>query len=158
MPEDFAAVAAPAGLAARAAGRARTAAWLAKQVEVAVGQVELSLPQYRVLGLLDEGSSASSAVAERLAVRPPSVTAVVDGLVARRLVTRRPEQGDRRRISLVLTPEGRRVLAAADAAADQRLGTIAGGLGSAEGGRALDDLGLWQQALVAHHRARTTRR
>src|ERR1035437_9408039 len=59
----------------------RTAAWLAKQVEIGLGSVDLSLPQYRVLGLLDESPAFSSALAERLAVRPPSVTAIVDPLV-----------------------------------------------------------------------------
>jgi long-chain acyl-CoA synthetase len=68
----------------------RTAAWLAKQVEIGLSSAELSLPQYRVLGLLDESSAVSSDLAERLAVRPPSVTAIVDGLVARGLVERRP--------------------------------------------------------------------
>lgn len=137
-----------------AAGRARTAAWLSKQVELGVAEVELSLPQYRVLSMLDEGSAVSSAVAERLAVRPPSVTSVVDGLAARGLVERRPVLGDRRRVSLVLTDAGRRSLAEADAAADRRLGTIAAALGTDDGDRALEDLGLWQRALVAHHLSR----
>ena len=62
-------------------GAARAVARLAKQVEVALGPLDLSLPQYRVLALLGEGSTASSVLARRLAVSPPSVTAVVDGLV-----------------------------------------------------------------------------
>jgi ATP-binding cassette subfamily B protein len=77
----------------------RTAAWLAKQVEIGLGTVELSLPQYRVLGLLDEHSAVSSDLAARLAVRPPTVTAMVDGLVARGLVERHPVAGDRRRVA-----------------------------------------------------------
>jgi len=64
----------------------RTAAWMAKQVEIGLGSVDLSLPQYRVLGLLGESSAVQSYLAERLAVRPPSVTAIIDGLVARGLV------------------------------------------------------------------------
>jgi long-chain acyl-CoA synthetase len=135
----------------------RTAAWLAKQVELGICDVELSLPQYRVLSLLDEGSAVSSALAERLAVRPPSVTSVIEGLVARGLVDRQPVADDRRRVSLALTDEGRQTLAAADAAASCRLQMIAQSLeadGKAE--RALADLDLWQQAFVAYHRSKAT--
>lgn len=133
---------------------ARTAAWLAKQVELGLASVDLSLPQYRVLGLLDAGPAVSSALADRLAVRPPSVTAVIDGLVARGLVDRRPVQDDRRRVSHVLTGSGRRLLAEADAAVEARLREIATSL--ADPGlalRAIEDLGIWQQALRAHHAA-----
>ena len=49
----------------------RVAAWLAKRVEVALAQVELTLPQYRVLGILAEGKAAASGLADRLAVRRP---------------------------------------------------------------------------------------
>src|SRR5579875_2609967 len=93
----------------------RTAAWLAKQVEIGLAEVDLSLPQYRVLGLLDESSAVSSDLADRLDVRPPTVTAVVDGLVTRGLVERRPVEGDRRRVAHALTDAGRRLLLAGDA-------------------------------------------
>ena len=84
----------------------RVAAWLSKRVEVALAQVELTLPQYRVLGILAEGSAAASGLADRLAVRRPSITALIDGLVTRGLVDRRQEDSDRRRVELRLTPEG----------------------------------------------------
>ena len=124
-------------------------AWLARQVELGAGDADLSLPQYRVLGLLDGGPVISSALADRLAVQRPSVTAVVDGLVARGLVDRRPGEGDRRQVSHTLTDDGRRVLAAADAAVERRLEAVAGCLPDADQARrAVDDLGLWQQALL----------
>ena len=73
-----------------------------------------------------EGTSAlSSDLAERLAVRPPTVTSVVDGLVTRGLVERRTVEGDRRRVDHVLTDHGRQVLDAADAAVNARLCEIA---------------------------------
>ena len=99
-------------------GAARAVARLAKQVEVAIGPLDLSLPQYRVLALLGDGSTASSVLARKLAVSPPTVTAVVDGLVARGLVERQADPEDRRRLTLLLTRDGKRVLAAADAAAE----------------------------------------
>ena len=68
----------------------RVVARLARQVELALATVDLTLPQYRVLILLGEGKEAASALADKLAVSRPSVTGVVDGLVARGLVQREP--------------------------------------------------------------------
>ena len=72
--------------------------------KVALAQVELTLPQYRVLGILAEGSAAASGLADRLAVRRPSITALIDGLVARGLVDRRQEDADRRRVAVAEMP------------------------------------------------------
>ncbi len=136
----------------------RTAAWLAKQVEIGLGTVDLSLPQYRILGLLDERSAVSSDLAERLAVRPPTITAVVDGLVARGLVERRTVVADRRRVDHVLTEVGRRALRAADAAVTGRLDEIAGCLGSSEeADRAFDGLMVWRRAFGAYRQSRRSR-
>ena len=139
--------------AAEAGGRTlgRTAAWLGKQVEIGLGTVDLSLPQYRVLGLLDERSAVSSDLAERLAVRPPTVTAVVDGLVARGLVERRNVVADRRLVDHVLTKEGRRVLDRADGAVQQRLEDIAGCLGEPDQvSAAFSGLATWRRAFLAY--------
>jgi long-chain acyl-CoA synthetase len=136
----------------------RTAAWLAKQVELGLADADLSLPQYRILGLLDESSAVSSALAERLAVRPPTITAVVDGLVARGLVERRAVTGDRRRVDHVLTDEGRRVLDAADDAVDTRLVEIAACSDDPNGAAcAFDGLAAWRHALLAYRRTRAAR-
>jgi DNA-binding MarR family transcriptional regulator len=135
----------------------RTAAWLAKQVELGLSTVDLSLSQYRILGLLAEGSAMSSSLAERLAVRPPSVTAVIDGLVTRGLVERTHSQDDRRRIALGITAEGETVLEAADRAVNDRLEKIAAGLGTARSSaRAMENLSLWHDALVIHRAARSS--
>lgn len=140
------------GRTARGTGRA--VALLAKQVEIGLADAELSLAQYRVLGLLTEGSAVSSALSERLAVRPPSITAVIDGLEARGLVDRQTIEGDRRRVAVVVTDEGRRAFALADTAVDGRLADIACFLGDDDGGeRALQGLGRWPAALRAHHQA-----
>jgi long-chain acyl-CoA synthetase len=126
----------------------RVAAWLAKRVEVALAQVELTLPQYRVMGILAEGKAAASGLADRLAVRRPSITALVDGLVARGLVDRRQEDADRRKVEVRLTPEGVRTLATADAAVDEYLVAIAGHLPDKEEAMALRSLELWARAMV----------
>ncbi len=137
----------------------RTAAWLAKQVEIGLGSIDLTLPQYRLLAMLEGTSALSSDLAERLAVRPPTVTSVVDGLVTRGLIERRTVEGDRRRVDHVLTQHGRHVLEAADTAVNARLCEIAGHLDSpAETDRAFEGLTLWRRALVASRLARTAPR
>jgi long-chain acyl-CoA synthetase len=137
----------------------RTAAWLAKQVEIGLATANLSLPQYRVLGLLDESSAVSSDLAERLAVRPPSVTAIIDGLVARGLVERRHVVADRRQVDHILTESGRQALDTADAAVTGRLCEIAACLGDEdETTRAFDGLLAWRRAFGAYRLARSTAR
>ena len=131
----------------------RVAAWLSKRVEVALSTVDLTVPQFRVLGILAEGSSAASGLADRLAVRRPSITALVDGLVARGLVDRRQEDSDRRRVELRLTKDGERILAAADRAVDEYLESIAGHLPAKDEAMALRSLELWGRAMVAHREA-----
>ena len=132
----------------------RVTAWLSKRVEFALAEVDLTLPQYRVLGILAEGSAAASGLAGRLAVRPSSVTAIIDGLLAKGLVDRRHEEGDRRRIALRLTDEGARTVAEADRAVDAYLSSIAAHLPDEDGAMALRSLELWGQALANFHQAR----
>ena len=119
---------------------------------MALGPLDLSLPQYRVLALLGEGSTASSVLARRLAVSPPSVTAVVDGLVGRGLVEREADPEDRRRLTLLLTRDGAKLLTAADAAAEARLDEITGYFDAPPTG-----LDLWNLALDRNREARLER-
>ncbi|MGH9109476.1 MAG: MarR family winged helix-turn-helix transcriptional regulator [Acidimicrobiales bacterium] len=129
---------------------ARITAWLARQAELALADIDVSLPQYRILHLLGEGIALPSSLAERLYVQRPSITAVADGLVARRLVVRRPDPSDRRRVTHSITPAGRRLLAAADRAIDERLLGVANAPGDPERAQAaIDGLRLWGPALVA---------
>ncbi len=128
----------------------RAAARLAKHVEIALGRSDLSLPQYRVLVLLGDGSAVASVLASKLAVSPPSVTAIVDGLVARALVKRRSDNGDRRRVTHELTDKGRRVLCEADAQASARLEAVADHLAARDRERAMAGLRLWHDAMDAY--------
>ncbi len=131
----------------------RVAAWLSKRVEVTLTTVDLTLPQFRVLGILAEGSSAASGLADRLAVRRPSITALIDGLVARGLVDRKQEDSDRRRVALRLTQDGERILAEADRAVDDYIASLAGYLPDKDEAMALHSLELWGQAMVASREA-----
>ena len=136
------------------ADHARASARLAKVVEKAVGEVDLTLPQYRMLAHLASGTAAASVLAGTLAVSRPSLTALADGLVARGLVERRADPGDRRRVDHVLTPTGHDALAAADVAVQDRLDGLLRHLPRAQRRRAADGLALWLAALDA---ARTER-
>jgi len=129
----------------RAARAARAAARLAKQVEVALGEMDLSLPQYRVLALLSRGSAAASVLAGNLSVSRPSVTALVDGLIARGLVQRGDDPDDRRKVTHLLTSKGKRTLRQADAVIATRLEEIAAEGGDASG--CFDGLLAWADAL-----------
>jgi long-chain acyl-CoA synthetase len=128
----------------------RVVARLVRHLDAALDPVGLSVPQYRVLGFLAEGETASSKLASSMAVSPPSVTAVVDGLVARGLVERGADATDRRRLPLVLTGAGRKLLAQANAAVGARLDEILGHLDDRRAGAARTSLSHWQTGLDRH--------
>ncbi len=128
---------------------------LARQVEVGLSQVDLTVSQYRTLMFLDEGWAAASVLADHLAVSRPSVTAVVDGLVARGLVERKHDDSDRRRIEHRLTDQGRQLLCQADAAVEARLREIAAHLADEEqAAAAFTGLDLWRAGLDAYRAAK----
>jgi long-chain acyl-CoA synthetase len=116
VPEDEVEPAEPSG---------HIIARLARQVEVAVSAVGLSLAQYRLLAALGEtGEAAASKLAELMAVSRPTITGVVDGLVERGLVVREGVEGDRRRVDVVLTEAGRALITAADSEVQRRIADI----------------------------------
>jgi DNA-binding MarR family transcriptional regulator len=74
----------------------------------------LSVPQFRTLLFISRNKGASlSEVAEHIGLSMPSMSALVDGLVARNYVVRRTHQYDRRRMTLILTERGESTLRAA---------------------------------------------
>lgn len=128
-------------------GPARVVARLAKQVERALADIDLSLSQYRLLGNLADGPSHASTLAERLIVTRPSVTALADGLVERGLVARTGATSDRRCVLHRLTDSGSRLLAAADEAIERRLDGVAAHLSESERVRGFKGLDAWGKAL-----------
>jgi DNA-binding MarR family transcriptional regulator len=71
---------------------------------------ELSLANYRVLSAIGAGESSASRVGARLALGKPTVSATVESLCARGLVSRAPAERDHRAISLRLTHDGSALL------------------------------------------------
>jgi long-chain acyl-CoA synthetase len=101
----------------------RTLARLARLLERGGG--DLSLPQFRLLAMV-EGGQRASFLADKLAVARPTVTALVDGLVERGYVSRAQEADDRRATHIALTPAGRRALKTAEAAMAARVENLLG--------------------------------
>lgn len=90
---------------------------------------DMSISQFRALGFVDRHEGASlSALAEHLGLALPSVSRMLDGLVARGDVARGEHPGDRRRLTLSLTPQGKALLRSArmatHAALAERLATL----------------------------------
>jgi len=72
----------------------------------------LSVPQFRTLAFIERAGGASlGSVAEHLGLTAPSACKIVDGLQGRELITRLPSPVDRRRVSLGITPAGKKVVA-----------------------------------------------
>ncbi len=67
----------------------------------------LTMPQVKTLFLLSEGPMRMRGVADRLGVEMPSATTMIDRIVAKGLVERRQDPGDRRAVVCSLTPAGR---------------------------------------------------
>lgn len=84
----------------------RALALAGRALERAAARADISLAQYRVLALVATGDERATAVARHLDLAKPTVTAVVDGLVARGLMVRGEVAGDRRASRLILTPAG----------------------------------------------------
>jgi len=82
---------------------------------------DLTLAQYRVLALVADGERHASRVATALALGKPTVSASVEALAERGLLGRTPAGHDRRATELTVTPAGRRVLHATEAAMRARL-------------------------------------
>jgi DNA-binding MarR family transcriptional regulator len=96
-----------------------TLARLARLLERAC--TELTLSQYRLLAMIADGAERASQIAGRLALTKPTVSATIDTLVERGLVTRAVADDDRRALRLQITDDGRAIVSAAEAAMRERL-------------------------------------
>jgi DNA-binding MarR family transcriptional regulator len=63
----------------------------------------LSAPERRCLGLIAFGPQTARAIATETGLTPASITALLDRLEARNLLTRRPDPDDRRKIMVSAT-------------------------------------------------------
>ena len=91
-----------------------------------LGDLRLGFTQLAALYVLaDAGTTTIADLADALNRSPSATSRLVDGLVRRNLVERRPESEDRRQRTLWLTPSGQSLLAMVDRArADQFLAVV----------------------------------
>jgi DNA-binding MarR family transcriptional regulator len=112
-----------------------TIARLARVLECSIA-AGLTLPQYRVLGLLAGGDERATLLANRVAVAKPTLTSIVDSLFERGFVAREVPDGDRRSVRLSITAAGRAELRKAAAAFRESLDEVLAECADAE--RVLD--------------------
>src|SRR6185437_6904370 len=91
----------------------RALARMARLLERSSG--DLNLAHYRVLSAVAGGDERASRVAIRLALGKPTVSAAVESLCKRGLLSRADAAEDRRAATLSLTPAGEAALAAVEA-------------------------------------------
>ena len=93
----------------------------------------LSVPQFRALYFVARHPAASlSDVATHVGVALPSMSRLVEGLVARKLVARTGHAADRRRLVLQLTGRGQALVQAAHALTEASLAARMAALGAEE--------------------------
>jgi DNA-binding MarR family transcriptional regulator len=127
----------------------RTLAYASRGLERAAAP--LTLPQYRVLALVAGAPERASRLAQRVDVTKAALTGVIDALEARGLIRRADVDGDRRGVTLVLTPAGTSALQTADAAMGCWLESVL--VPSSERDAVVAALATLGDALVAHRRA-----
>ena len=85
---------------------------------------ELNLAHYRVLSSVASGDERASRIAERLALGKPTISATVESLCQRGLLTRTGVDTDQRAATLRLTAEGRSALESSEATMSARVATL----------------------------------
>lgn len=85
---------------------------------------EVTLAQYRSLVVIaSRGPQSVAALAEAVAVSPPTASRMCERLVKKGLVSRRSVRRDRRQVRVALSPAGRRLV---DTVTDRRRAEIEG--------------------------------
>ena len=116
----------------------------------------LSVPQFRTLAYINRHERTSpSAVAEHIGLTLPSVTKLLDGLVARDLVTREADARDRRRVALVITPAGAVALQAVHTATQSYLASLLSALSPQERDTVCQAMEILHRAFAVQQRETT---
>ncbi len=125
--------------------RALTVVRISKIVEAVLGGVDLTLNQYRMLTFIEEGAPPIAELGSRLAMKPPNVTTLIDGLVERGFARRARNPEDGRRVDLSITARGKALLLEAETRSDAVLDYLAERSGDSEG--LLSGLDSWTEVL-----------
>ncbi len=109
----------------------------------------VSLPQFRVLDMVQNLTGKPSEIARMLGVSPPAVSFLLDKLEEKGLLRRVFSTKDRRRVELELTREGEELVRGVNAYRRRRLGRILAGMEEGERGRLLHSLRAFNQSYLA---------
>jgi DNA-binding MarR family transcriptional regulator len=106
---------------------------------------DLSVPQFRILLFINKNADASiSDVAEHIGLTLPTLSKMIDLLVARQWVTRVPCSEDRRRMQLGLTERGQAMLHEAQKSTRENLALCFAGLSPAQLDQVIQSMHLLQ--------------
>jgi len=109
----------------------------------------LTVPQFRALVWIEaQPGTTASRVAEHVGLTRPAATALLDGLVARGLVTRAPHPSDRRSITLTLTARGLAEVRTARERTRQILGERLAGLTPAQRAQLVEALTVLREVFA----------
>src|SRR3990172_12121857 len=90
----------------------------------------LTMAQLRLMyTMLLDGEQSAGQLAEKMSVRPPTITGLTNRLIKQKLIKRLADPGDRRVVRVELTAEGRRVISQIEAASRAYLTRIFGLMG-----------------------------
>jgi len=117
---------------------------------------ELTLAQLRILSLVDADPGRAGALADRAAMSRPTLSGLIDGLVNRGWVERHLVSGDRRGVTLRVTPAGSVALAQALDEAGQALAALLGEMPADRRSEVVEALGALRQAAHDRFRPRPT--
>jgi DNA-binding MarR family transcriptional regulator len=114
----------------------------------------LTVPQYRILRMVAVGGERAARLAERLAVRKPTLTGTSDGLVQAGYLARESEALDRRAVKLCLTERGAAALQETERAYLERFRDVADQVSDPQ--RLLELLAELQESIPAPKGAATS--
>jgi DNA-binding MarR family transcriptional regulator len=77
---------------------------------IAVEEFNISVTQFHILRLIRKGLTSIKDIAEQRQISRPAVSQAAELLVAKGLITRQEQAGDRRFVRLALTPAGEDLL------------------------------------------------
>jgi DNA-binding MarR family transcriptional regulator len=70
------------------------------------GHENVTVAQFRILDMIYNGTDTPTEIAKMLDVSPPAITVLLEKLEGKSFLTRLTNTDDRRRVALILTPDG----------------------------------------------------
>ena len=111
----------------------------------------LTVPQYLAMRAIEREGVSGTELAERSGVSGPAVSQLLTVLAEAGMLERQLESADRRRLTLSLSPRGRRALEGAEALLNDRLGSLLGDLPRPEADALARSLPKVEAALSGAH-------